>query len=75
MECLSLVKHPEEHIKEIHLRKGIILVLGGLNRYLEYYQHLVCWDGEHPEKEIMAKKEIHLRKGIVLVLGSLDWYS
>ena len=37
MECLSLVKHPEEHKKEICLRKGIILVLGGLNWYLKYY--------------------------------------
>ena len=50
-----MVKHPEEHKKEIRLKKGIILVLGGLNWYLEYYQHLVRWDGEHPEKEIMAK--------------------
>ena len=23
MECLSLVKHPEEHKKEIHLQRGI----------------------------------------------------
>ena len=37
-ECLSLVKHPEEH-KEIPLRwvQGIVLVLGGMK--------------EHPEKE------------------------
>ena len=34
--CLSLVKHPEEHRNEIRLRKGIVLVLGGLNWYLEY---------------------------------------
>ena len=55
-EFLSLVKHPEEHKKEIRLKKGIVLVLGGLNWYLEYCQHLVCWDGEHLEKEIMAKR-------------------
>ena len=54
-ECLSLVKHPEEHKKEIHLKKGIVLVLGVLNQYLEYCQHLVYLDGEHIEKEIMAK--------------------
>ena len=54
-KCLSLVKHLEEHKKEICLKKGIVLVLGGLNRYLEYCQHLVYWDGEHPEKQIMAK--------------------
>ena len=40
MECLSLVKQPEEHKKEIPLRgvHGIVLVFGGLN------WHLVCWD-------------------------------
>jgi len=68
------VKHLEEHKKEIRLRKGIILVLGGLNRYLE------CFVGGHREKRMMGKhpkdhkKEIRLRKGIVLVLGGLDWY-
>ena len=38
MECLILVKHPEEHKKEICLRgvQGIVLVLGGFN------WHLVC---------------------------------
>ena len=30
MECLSLVKHPEEHKRRY---KGIILVLGGLSWY------------------------------------------
>ena len=45
LKCLSLVKHPEEHKKEIRhpeehkkeicLRKGIVLVLGGLNWYWE----------------------------------------
>ena len=34
MECLSLVKHPEEHKRRY---KGIILVLGGLNWYWKYY--------------------------------------
>ena len=35
-----MVKHPEEHKKEIRLRgvQGIVLVLGGLN------WHLVCWN-------------------------------
>ena len=75
-----MVKHPEEHKKEICLRKGIILMLGGLHQYLENCYHLVCWDGGHPEKEIMVKnseehkKEIRLGKGIVLVLGGLNWY-
>ena len=71
------MKHPEEHKKEIHLRKGIVLVLGGLNQYLEYCQHLVCWDGEHPKKEIMASTLNSTRRryvGIVLVLGGLNQY-
>ena len=29
-------KHPQDHKNEIRLRKGIVLVLGGLDRYLEY---------------------------------------
>ena len=50
-----MVKHPEEHKKEIRLKKGIVLVLGGLNMYLEYYYHLECWDKGHLEKRIMVK--------------------
>ena len=52
-KCLSLVKHPEQHKKEICLRKGIVLVMGGLDWYLEYCQHLECQDGGHPLKRIM----------------------
>ena len=60
MECLSLVKHPEEHKKEIRLRgvQGIIFVLGGL---------IGTWCAgmkEHQEKRIMTStlnstEEIH----------------
>ena len=49
-KCLSLVKHPKYHKKDICLRKGIVLVFGGLDWYLE------CLDGGHPEKRIMPER-------------------
>ena len=49
-EKIIMTKRPEWHKKEIHLRKGIVLVFGGLDWYVE------CWDGGHPEKRIMVKR-------------------
>ena len=37
-------------------RVGIVLVLGGLNWYLEYCWHLMCWGRGHPRKRIMLEK-------------------
>ena len=50
-----MTKHPEYHRGDTR-RVGIVLVLGGLNWYLEYCWHLVCWDGGHPKKETMREK-------------------
>ena len=41
-KCLSLVKHSEYHMKEIFLKKGIVLMLGSLHHYSEYCYHLEC---------------------------------
>ena len=69
------MKHPKEHKKEIRLRglQGIVLVLDGLNWYLEYCWHLVCWDGGHPRKENARKGMYNTGKmvSICFLIGNI----